>query len=1121
MFVHLHNHSEYSILDGAIRVYEMADKARKMGMPAIALTDHGVMYGAIDFFKACKKNDVKPIMGVEVYVAPEGMEKRDPSANFNYHMVLLAENNLGYENLMHIVSESHTRGFYYKPRVDYETLAKYSDGILATTACISGEVPRKLIIGNDKAAEVALRRYMDIYPDRLWIELQDHGIKEETTVIPKLYDLSKKYNLPVIATQDAHYLNADDADAHDTLLCVQTLSKKDDPDRMRFSGEEFYLKTTEQMEKLFSWAPEAISNTLNIAERCNVEIELGKPHPPKFTDIKSDDPEVHRQFLQNLVEEGARKRFNGKVTHEIVDRIKYEMGIIEETGFIDYFLVVWDFIKFSKEQSISVGPGRGSGAASLVSYCLDITDLNPLEYGLFFERFLNPERVSPPDFDIDFDDTRRDEVIAYVANKYGEDSVAQVATFGRMEARAVLRDVGRALNFSYGEMDKIAKMVPFGSDLDEAIETVPKLKEMSESEEYKELFSTAQRLQGIVRNFSTHAAGVVMADKPLPCYVPIQLDKEGKRVTQFEKNAIEELGILKVDFLGLRNLSVIDRTCNIIESHRGEKLDINTLPLDDEETYMTLQQADTSGVFQLESSGMRRYLRELKPSNLSDIIAMVALYRPGPMEWIPKFIGGKHGSVKYDNYLDPSLKPILESTYGVAVYQEQVLQMARDFAGFTLGQADLLRKAVGKKIPKLLAEQKKKFIERAVDNGKSKSVAEEVFKFIEPFAGYGFNRAHASCYGLLAYRTAYLKTHYKLEFFTSILTSYLGNEDRINQMYRECKRADIEVLPPDINKSQVEFSIEGNSIRYGLGALKNVGASAVSAIIETRDSCGAFEDYDHFREKTANTNINKKVIESLIKAGAFDSIEGDRGVLLDKMFSKDKGPVLFGDTSQQDKKGTSKEEILQMEKEILGFYMSDHPLRPYERIINREPHTSMSDLAEVENDSQVKIIGIITSGKRRKSKKGLMMASFSIEDLTGSCSAIAFGKAYEQVEGLIDSDGIVVLEGRLEKGEGTPKIILSSVQRQITQEELQIEHSSKPPIIRILIRVEIQNHLLPELKQIIDDNTGDSPVVITLSKAGKKIVLDTKKKMSLNSSPMVLGKIRELIGAHQVVLESN
>jgi DNA polymerase III subunit alpha len=1120
MFVHLHNHSEYSILDGAIKVYEMASKARKLGMPAIALTDHGVMYGAIDFYKACRKYDVKPIMGVEVYIAPEGMEKRQPGTGSNYHMILLAENNTGYENLMHLVSESHTRGFYYKPRLDYETLAKYSDGLLATTACISGEVSRKLINGDDKGAEKALQTYMDIFPGRLWIELQDHGIKQEILVNPKLVELSKKYNIPVIAAQDAHYLDAEDADSHDTLLCIQTLSKKDDPNRMRFTGQEFYLKTSEQMAKLFDWIPEAITNTLVIAERCNVEIELGVPHPPRFKDIESNDPAVHKQFLEDLVQEGARKRFKGEITHEIVDRIKYEMEIIEQTGFIDYFLVVWDFIKYAREQGIPVGPGRGSGAASLVSYCLNITDLNPLEYGLFFERFLNPERVSPPDFDIDFDDTRRDEVIQYVTRKYGEDTVAQVATFGRMEARAVLRDVGRALDFSYAEMDKIAKAVPFGSDLDEAIETVPMLAELAGLETHKQLFKTARRLQGIVRNFSTHAAGVVMADKPLSCYVPVQLDKEGKRVTQYEKNAIEELGILKVDFLGLRTLSVIDRACRIIESNRGEKIDIDNLPLDDEETYKTLQEADTTGVFQLESSGMRRYLRELKPTVLSDIIAMVALFRPGPMEWIPKFISGKQG-ITTPTYLDPSLKPILEGTYGVAVYQEQILQIARDFAGFSLGQADLLRKAVGKKIPELLAEQKKNFIKKAVEIGKSKSIAEEVFKFIEPFAGYGFNRAHASCYGLIAYQTAYLKTHYKLEFFTSIFTSQLGNEDRISHMYRECKRAGIEVLPPDINKSQVEFTIEGESIRFGLGALKNVGSTAVSVVLEARKKCGGFKDFSDYQHQFSNTTVNKKVTESLIKAGAFDTLDDDRSILLENMGNVSEGPGLFAGFQSQAPTKTSKEEILEMEKEILGFYMSDHPLRPYESIIKRERHTDILDLAEVEEDTNVRIIGIITNAKRKKSKKGSMIARFTLEDLTGSCPVIAFGKAYDPIEKYLDGENIIVLEGRLEKQEGTPKIIASSVIRRITAEELQIEKSSKPPIVCISIKMETQGHLLSDLKTIIDSNEGDSPVEITLSKSGKKVLLETEVPIKINSSSKVLGKIRDIVGTYQVELKQD
>jgi len=1119
MFVHLHNHSEFSLLDGAIKVYEMAHRAKSLNMPAIALTDHGVMYGALDFYKACKKFEIKPIMGVEAYVAPEGMENKRPDTSSNYHLILLAQDNKGYENLMKIVTESHTRGFYYKPRVDYETLAKYSDGVLATTACIAGEVPRKLIAGDDEGARKALGTYMDIFQGRLWIELQDHGIKEETMVLPKLMELSKEFHLPVIATQDAHYLSREDADAHDTLLCIQTLSKKDDPERMRFTGEEFYIKTTEEMKRQFNWCPEAIKNTLDVAERCNVEIELGVPHPPKFKDIESDDPAEHKRFLEELVQKGAQWRFGNNITHEIVDRIKYEMNIIEQTGFIDYFLVVWDFIKYAKEQRISVGPGRGSGAASLVSYCLNITDLNPLEYGLFFERFLNPERVSPPDFDIDFDDTRRDEVIKYVAEKYGEDSVAQVATFGKMEARAVLRDVGRALNFSYADMDKIAKLVPFGSDLDDALSNVPQLVEMEKDPQYKKLFSTARRLEGIVRNFSTHAAGVVMADKPLSCYVPVQLDKEGKHVTQFEKNAIEELGILKVDFLGLRNLSVIERTLDIIESNRGEKIDLNTLPFDDEETYKILQEGDTTGVFQLESSGMRRYLRELKPTVLSDIIAMVALYRPGPMEWIPKFIEGKNG--KQIKYLDECLKPILENTYGVAVYQEQVLQMARDFAGFSLGQADLLRKAVGKKIPELLAQQKKNFIERAVENGKDRGIAEELFKFIEPFAGYGFNRAHASCYGVLAYQTAYLKTHYKLEFFTSILTSYLGNEDRIRQMYEECRRVGIEILPPDINKSEVFFSVEGESIRYGLGALKNVGEAAVSVIIESRNDGGAFADFDEFTARVDGSKVNKKVAESLVKAGAFDFTGEDRGELLKKAQGTSTGPSLFAAVETTKKTETPKDEILAMEKEILGFYMSDHPMKPYQSVIQREDHTPITELDETEDGSTVRVIGIITHLKKSKSKKGTPVARFVVEDLTGSVECIAFGKAFDDITSQIDDEGIFVLECRLEKGEGQPKLIGGNVIKRISSSDLCSTESKENVSVHIKIKMETQGHLLDDVRKTANDAKGVSKLVVHLEKGGQSIVVNSGASFCVDCDSGIVQKLRDILGPSQVWLSGD
>jgi len=1097
----------------------MAARAAKLGMPALALTDHGVMYGAIDFYKACKKSGIKPIMGVEVYVAPEGMTLRESGMDSNHHLVLLAENNKGYENLMALVTESHIKGFYYKPRVDYDALEKYSDGILALTACISGEVPKMLLLGNEKSARRALGKYNDIFKDRLWVELQDHGMQEEKLVMPKLLELAKEFNLPIVATQDAHYLDSQDAEAHDILLCIQTLAKHDEPNRMRFATNDFYLKTPDEMKTLFSWAPEAITNTLEIANRCNVTIELGKPHPPKFTGVGSDSPEEHRRYLDDLVDKGKHWRFGNEISKEVEDRLSYELKIVEQTGFVDYFLVVWDFIKYAKENDVPVGPGRGSGAASLVSYCLNITDVNPLEYGLFFERFLNPERISPPDFDIDFDDTKRDKVIKYVTQKYGEDSIAQVATFGRMEARAVLRDVGRALNFAYAEMDKIAKLVPFGSNLEEALNSISQLREISlSSAKHRQLFDVAKRLESVVRNFSTHAAGVVMADKPLHCYVPVQLDKEGKRVTQFEHNAIEELGILKVDFLGLRNLSVIDKTCKLISAKNSSKFDIKKLPLDDEKVYEILQNGDTTGVFQLESSGMRRYLRDLKPTNLQDIIAMVALYRPGPMECIPQFIQGKHGNYKH-SYLDPSLEPILKETYGVAVYQEQVLQIARDFAGFTLGQADILRKAVAKKIPELLAEQKRVFIEKAIINGKDEKIAEEIFKFIEPFAGYGFNRAHATCYGLIAYRTAYLKTYYKLEYYTSIFSSYIGNEDRIKEMHEECRRASIKLLPPDINKSGIEFLVEGNSIRYGLSALKNVGEAAVSGIITERDK-GQFKNFNDFVKKVEGVRVNKKVIESLIKAGAFDSFNEDRGKLL-KDFSGEIeiGPSLFEiiPTTPKADTQTLKSDILAMEKEILGFYMSDHPMRPYEKFVSSVEHKDISTLSELEDGEQIKIIGIITHSRRSKSKKGSPIITCTLEDLTGLCTVTAFGKAYESLNEVLDGEDILVLQGRIENKEGTPRVIAESVIRRITKEEMSIKDQRVEKFcVNVLLQLETQGHLLDALKAIAMENKGENPLILYLAKNGDRAKILTERAHWV--AQVAQEKFRELLGPNHVWL---
>jgi DNA polymerase-3 subunit alpha len=1116
MFVHLHNHSEYSILDGAIKIYEMAARAAKLNMPAIALTDHGVMYGAVDFYKACRKSKVKPIIGCEAYVVPKGIKNQNSSEE-NFHLILLAENNTGYNNLLSIVSEAHTKGFYYKPRVDLDILQKYNEGIICATACIGGEVPQYLLRGDMHGARDAIGRYNEIFKGRLYVELQDHKMKEEAMVLPHLVQLANDFKLPVIATQDAHYLAHEDYEAHDILLCVQTLSKQEDPVRFKFPNDEFYLKTPQQMQELFHWLPEACSNTLEIAERCNVELELGKPHPPKFTDIQSDDPKEHMAMLVDLVNKGLAHRYGCAISQEIRDRMDYELRIIEQTGFIDYFLVIWDFIKYAKDNGISVGPGRGSGAASLISYCLNITDVDPLEYGLFFERFLNPERISPPDLDIDFDDTRRGEVIRYVTQKYGEDSVAQVATFGRMEARAVLRDVGRSLGFSYGDMDKIAKLVPFGSDLAEALEQIPQLRELASSDiKHQKLFEYAKKLEGLVRNVGVHAAGVVIADKPLQSYVPLQLDKEGKRVVQFEKNAIEELGLLKMDFLGLRNLSVIERTVKTVKERHDIDLDMTKIPLDDPDVYKLLQEGDTTGVFQLESSGMRRYLKELKPTIISDIIAMVALYRPGPMEYIPKFIAGKNGTQDV-TYLDASLENSLKDTYGVAVYQEQVLQIARDFAGFSLGQADILRKAVGKKIADLLAEQKKLFIEKAVANGKNAKLAEEVFKFIEPFAGYGFNRAHATCYGFISYRTAYLKAHYRLEYYMSILTSYIGNEDRIKEMHEECRRTGLQILPPDINASASDFSIEDNAIRYALSALKNVGEAAVSLIIAERNK-KKFSSFEDFQDRVDSTKVNKKVIESLIKAGAFDSLDPDRGDLLERQSSENGGLSLFGAVEEKKPSKYSKEQLLSMEKEILGFYMSDHPMRPFERMLAMEDHTAIADLVDIEEDSTVKVIGIITSVAKTKSKRGAPIANITLEDLTGIIKITAFGEAFDSLNAHLESDDIMVISGRLEKGDGSPRIIASKFEKTITRDDLTINEEDSKFNLNILIHLETQSHLLSSIKNICASNKGDNPLILHLEKNGQRVKLTTEKDSWVSSNQETVRQIRELVGANRVWL---
>jgi len=950
MFIHLHVHSHYSLLDGLAKIDELISEAKKNRMSALALTDHGVMYGAIEFYKKAKEAGIKPIIGLEAYLAPNGLENKKKTDEKPYHLVLLAKNNEGYRNLIKLTTIAHLKGFYYKPRIDKEVLKRYSKGLIASTACLQGEIPRLILNNQIEKAKKKILEYQEIFgKENFYLEVQDHpGIKGQTFVNKKLFELSKKLNVPVIATNDVHYLHPEDAEIQDILLCLQTKKKKADKDRLCMLDDDFSFRTEEQMRKSFAKHPEVIENTLKIAKQCNVEIELGKnklPHFPISNGKTSDE------YLRELCYKKINERYPQK-NKKIIDRLEYELSIIKKTGFASYFLIVQDFVNWAKENGIVVGPGRGSAAGSIVSYILNITNIDPLKYNLVFERFLNPERISMPDIDLDFADVRRDEVIQYVEEKYGRDHVAQIITFGTMAARAAIRDVGRVLGYPYNFCDKLAKLVPFNYNLQEALESSQELRIAYETnKDAKTIIDKAKKLEGVVRHASKHACGVVIAPEPLTQYVPLQYDVSGKEktiITQYEMHSIEDLGLLKMDFLGLKNLTLIEEAIKIIKKTQKKEININRISLNDKKTFELIQNAQTTGVFQLESDGMKRYLKQLKPTNIEDIIAMVALYRPGPMQLIPDYIAGKHGKKKI-TYLHPKLKPILEKTYGVAVYQEQLLEIVRALAGFTLGEADVLRKAVGKKIPKLLKAQHEKFIKGCLKNKISKDIAEKVWHFIEPFAGYGFNKSHATCYATIAYQTAYLKANYPVEFMAALLTSDQDDTDRIAIEIEECKKMKIEVLPPDINESFENFTVIDNvrKIRFGLLAIKNVGRPIVNTIIKERKENGAYQSMEDFLMRVKSKDLNKKSLESLIKVGAFDSFE-ERGILLNNIellleFSrkvqKDERngqSTLFGMFKSKQKisslrlrktaPATSQEKIF-WEKELLGLFISEHPLK--------------------------------------------------------------------------------------------------------------------------------------------------------------------------------------------------
>ena len=1045
-FTHLHVHSHYSLLDGLAKIDELVLYAKELGYEALALTDHGAMYGIPEFYKTATANGIKPILGVEVYVALENrFQKRPKIDSKSYHLTLLAKNLEGYKNLMKLITRAHLEGFYYKPRVDKELLEEYKNGVIALSGCPAGEIPRKILANQIEEAEEKIKEYQKIFGEDFYLEINYHPKIEELKIVKdNLIRFSKKFGIPAVATYDTHYLKPEDAEAHDILLAVQTGNKIFEEDRLTLSADDFSLCGQEKMEELFFDFPEAISNTQLVVDKCNVELEFGKTLLPYFEVPLGETPE---SYLKKICEENLPKRYN-KVTPEILERFNYEFEVIKKTGFASYFLIVQDFVNWAKSTGIVVGPGRGSAAGSLVAYLLNITEIDPLKYNLLFERFLNPERIQMPDIDMDFADTRRDEVVDYLRNKYGENRVAQIITFGTMASRAAVRDTGRALGLSYSFCDTIAKLIPFNATLDEALNNVLELKNLYErDQDVKRLIDSAKKLEGVARHASIHACGIVITREEITNYSPLQRapQNENQIITQYDMYALESFGLLKMDLLGLRNLTIIEDALKIIKETTGEKIDLSNIDEKDKKTFELLQKAETVGVFQLESAGMRRYLKELKPNDMEDLIAMISLYRPGPMELIPHYIARKYGKEKI-TYLHQKLEPILKKTYGIAIYQEQLLQIARNLAGFTLGEADILRRAIGKKIRSLLEAQKQKLINGMMNNGISQEIAEKIWEFIEPFAEYGFNRSHSASYAQIAFRTAYLKAHYPLEFMTALMNNEAVEIERTAQLVNECRRMGIVVLPPDLNESFEKFSVvkEKNAIRFGLLAIKNVGEAIVKEIIRERKENGPYKDIKDFLQRICHKDLNKKSLESLIKAGVFDNLAerseliSNLDVLLEynqeikklsinpqiNLFSKE---MSFPSLRLKKTEPMPLEQKLKYEKELLGVYISDHPVKKYEERFRKLGLQPLSSISERFINKTIKVGGVITEIKKLFTKNGRSMITVSLEDTTGNFEITVFPDTLEKTLTFWQKDSIIIIEGRVNKNNDHLNIICEKV----------------------------------------------------------------------------------------------
>ena len=1059
-FVHLHMHTEYSLLDGANRIKDLPVRAKELGMDAMAITDHGVMFGAIDFYKECIANGIKPIIGCEVYVAPRKMTDKEPGTDTKYnHLILLAKNMTGYHNLCKLVSLGFLEGYYYKPRIDKEVLEKYHEGLVCSSACLAGEIASNILNGEyDKAKEVALW-FKNVFGEDYYLEIQNNGIRQQALVNQKLIQMSKELDIPLVATNDSHYLKKEDAYNHEVLLCIQTGKRMSDEDRMRFETDELYVKSPEEMIEYFKAVPEAIENTVKIAEKCNVEFEFGKTILPNYEVPK--EFATHYDYFKKLADDGIKERYGDNPSKEILDREEYELSVIKKMGYVDYYLIVWDYVHWAKTHGVSVGPGRGSGAGSIVAYAIGITDIDPMKYGLIFERFLNPERISMPDFDIDFDFEKRQDVIDYVSQKYGQDHVTQIITFGTMAAKMVIRDVARVLDFPYADADKLAKMIPneLHITIQKALEENMELKELYDSDEkIHKLLDIAKALEGMPRQASTHACGVIIAREPVVNYVPLYA-RDNLISTQYVYPRLEELGLLKMDFLGLRTLTVIRDACDLIRENRGIEVNFDN-NMDDPKVFKLWQDGNTIGIFQFESQGMTNFMKELKPDCLEDIIAGVSLYRPGPMDQIPRYIANKKDP-EHAVYTHPSLKPILKVTYGCMVYQEQVMQIVRDLAGYSLGRADLVRRAMGKKKLDVMAKERENFVHGKTDengnieikgcvrNGIDEASANKIFDEMAEFAKYAFNKSHAACYAVVAYRTAYLKAYYPAEFMAAMLNSFLGNLDKIPIYINECKKHNINILKPDINKSSTNFTVDNNQIRFGLGSVKNVGIKAIENIVNNRKKDGDYKDFTDFCERIYGEQVNKKCVESLIKSGAFDSFGKNRATLLasyeniidtianekNKEFSNqitmfdianDEKEINEMKYKFEEKEEFSEKELLSMEKEMLGIYISGHPLEKYRKKIEETTNLNTILIEEGENEleekgecttlkdsSDVRIAGIITNIKKKFTKNNKIMAFLTIEDLYGTCDVIVFENCYKESADLFYEDSTIIVSGRL------------------------------------------------------------------------------------------------------------